>query len=536
MRPGRHIFSYLITCLFLALMGLMIVHGAGLAAIPPLIIADSSQDHLLLLNDINGDGAYLEGSEITVIYNDSSDIPLSVPAAMLQRDDDLLLLDGGSLDTLLSLRDTNNDGFLSGIDEITALYDGGNSVPDWVYPTSLCRGPAAEPTTEGETLYVADRSTTRRRVLRLHDTDGDGLFHTPGECQVWWSTNTTPGTDPLMLPTAITPFGKESVLVADGSQGNVYRCQDIDGNGIIDDASEFSLWFSQPSDHGITTVDHLITGAHGEIYLADESAQLILCLHDHNQDGDSDDAGEVIPFSTTLAARALLAHPAGGVFLADATQDTLFHLIDLDGDQIASQPAEMITLMPTPTSQLSTPTALSCPPGWGSLHFESIQPAWVNRDGGTILEIQGDGWIQGENVFLELAGLVISTRSSFPQRLLVELPALPEGVHDLILHTDDRHGYFPSVIPVVPFFLRGDVTGDGVINLADPLRLLEWIYIPGTEPLPCLDAADSNDDELLQMIDAIWILEYLFGEGPPPLSPFPVPGPDPIAEGHGCMN
>ena len=154
---------------------------------------------------------------------------------MLQRDDDLLLLDGGSLDTLLSLRDTNNDGFLSGIDEITALYDGGNSVPDWVYPTSLCRGPAAEPTTEGETLYVADRSTTRRRVLRLHDTDGDGLFHTPGECQVWWSTNTTPGTDPLMLPTAITPFGKESVLVADGSQGNVYRCQDIDGNGIIDD-------------------------------------------------------------------------------------------------------------------------------------------------------------------------------------------------------------------------------------------------------------------------------------------------------------
>ena len=151
----------------------MIVHGAGLAAIPPLIIADSSQDHLLLLNDANGDGAYLDDSEISIIYNDSSDVPLSVPAAMLQRDEDLLLLDGGSLDTLLSLRDTNKDGFLSGIDEITSLYDGGNSVPDWVYPTSLCRGPAAESISEGETLYVADRSTTRRRVLRLHDTDGD---------------------------------------------------------------------------------------------------------------------------------------------------------------------------------------------------------------------------------------------------------------------------------------------------------------------------------------------------------------------------
>ncbi len=52
---------------------------------------------------------------------------------------------------------------------------------------------------------------------------------------------------------------------------------------------------------------------------------------------------------------------------------------------------------------------------------------------------------------------------------------------------------------------------------------------------PCLDAADANDDGLLNLSDAIAILAYLFRQGviPPPSPPGP-PGYDPTPDDLDC--
>ncbi len=83
-------------------------------------------------------------------------------------------------------------------------------------------------------------------------------------------------------------------------------------------------------------------------------------------------------------------------------------------------------------------------------------------------------------------------------------------------------------------FIRGDVNGDGQVTISDAQRLRMWL-IDGLE-LPCMDAADVNDDGRLDDGDWIRIIYHLgaggTGEGysqigiPPMPPPFPEPGPD----------
>ncbi len=67
------------------------------------------------------------------------------------------------------------------------------------------------------------------------------------------------------------------------------------------------------------------------------------------------------------------------------------------------------------------------------------------------------------------------------------------------------------------FFRRGDVDGDGQRNIADPLCLLQFLFLGAGAP-SCLDAADSNDDGQIDVSDAVFLLMHLFaGSRAPPL-------------------
>jgi hypothetical protein len=60
-----------------------------------------------------------------------------------------------------------------------------------------------------------------------------------------------------------------------------------------------------------------------------------------------------------------------------------------------------------------------------------------------------------------------------------------------------------------PRFLRGDVTGDKAINLADALKLLDALFASNGS-ISCADAADANDDGSLNVSDAIMLLRHVF--------------------------
>jgi hypothetical protein len=73
-------------------------------------------------------------------------------------------------------------------------------------------------------------------------------------------------------------------------------------------------------------------------------------------------------------------------------------------------------------------------------------------------------------------------------------------------------------------FHRGDVNGDGSINITDPVVLLEYLFLGGVKP-GCMEAANADDNEALDINDPVVILSWLFLGGDAPPAPGPVGTP-----------
>ncbi len=82
-------------------------------------------------------------------------------------------------------------------------------------------------------------------------------------------------------------------------------------------------------------------------------------------------------------------------------------------------------------------------------------------------------------------------------------------------------------------FRRGDADGSAEIDITDAVVTLGWLFLGGAEP-PCLDAADTNDDDSIDITDATYTLTFLFTGGAVPPAPHPGCGVDPSPDGLGC--
>ncbi|MBN1418127.1 MAG: hypothetical protein JXP34_05085 [Planctomycetes bacterium] len=76
-------------------------------------------------------------------------------------------------------------------------------------------------------------------------------------------------------------------------------------------------------------------------------------------------------------------------------------------------------------------------------------------------------------------------------------------------------------------FRRADANADGIVDIADPVFTLEFVFSLRPEVPECLDALDANDDGAIDIGDAVFTLAYLFAHAEPPPWPFPGPGIDP---------
>jgi hypothetical protein len=83
-------------------------------------------------------------------------------------------------------------------------------------------------------------------------------------------------------------------------------------------------------------------------------------------------------------------------------------------------------------------------------------------------------------------------------------------------------------------FRRGDVDHSGRVSVGDAVSLLLFAF--GARPVPCVDAADANDDGVIDGSDAVFTLLYIFAlaNSSPFPEPFEVAGPDSTIDELGC--
>lgn len=64
-------------------------------------------------------------------------------------------------------------------------------------------------------------------------------------------------------------------------------------------------------------------------------------------------------------------------------------------------------------------------------------------------------------------------------------------------------------------YLAGDANGDGVVELADVVYLINYLYKGGPPPDP-LAAGDPNADCVVELADLVYLINYLYKSGPAP--------------------
>ena len=73
-------------------------------------------------------------------------------------------------------------------------------------------------------------------------------------------------------------------------------------------------------------------------------------------------------------------------------------------------------------------------------------------------------------------------------------------------------------------FHRGDVNNDSLLDISDAVGILDYLFSGGLR-LTCLEAADFNNDWVVDITDPVATLNYLFVGGAPPAAPGPIESP-----------
>ena len=96
------------------------------------------------------------------------------------------------------------------------------------------------------------------------------------------------------------------------------------------------------------------------------------------------------------------------------------------------------------------------------------------------------------------------------------------GAQDVVVSSVAGSGGTDSPLGHVEF-IRGDVNGDLFIGISDAIFMLEFLFTDGPTPR-CLATLDSDGDDAVEgLVDAIYFLNALFLDGTPSI---PAPSPN----------
>jgi hypothetical protein len=115
------------------------------------------------------------------------------------------------------------------------------------------------------------------------------------------------------------------------------------------------------------------------------------------------------------------------------------------------------------------------------------------------------------------APIPVSLASGDSGDILLEIMPRTSGIANVTMRITSRAN--PSLSDSITFTLnlRGDANSDGKISVSDVVYMINYLFKGGPPPVP-LESADINCDRKLDVSDVVYLINYLFKGGPPPCS------------------
>ena len=407
-------------------------------------------------------------------------------------------------DRVLALRDVDDSGAVeAALDSITVFYDDSSPGPDLSIPSHLW-------VDDDGTLYVLDGGTLDM-ILALGDVTGDGDANDDGEVHVFYDSATS--AIPLRTPNTLIrgPGGAFYVVDDSAVAPRIVKLQDKDGNrdamgdgeaSVVYDSSALSL--VGPQD-----MESLAFDAEGRAYVGDSETGAVFRMTDENGDGTFLDADEVQLFFQSTDAFPLtdvdcLAVVDSDVYACDEDKGVVLQLRDADVNHSVDPTAGEATIFLDGTLTADTNDFLRLPTGTFLVLDGAEDTIFAATD------LDGDGQARG---VAEIVRWLVDDGTSL---------STPSGL-----------AFAPDPSDDVFVFVRGNAVDDDVLNVTDPIFVLEYLFI-GARYEGCVDVLDVDDNGRLNITDPVYLLNFLFAGGNPPPAPFPAVGPDPTEDAWEC--
>jgi hypothetical protein len=169
----------------------------------------------------------------------------------------------------------------------------------------------------------------------------------------------------------------------------------------------------------------------------------------------------------------------------------------------------------------------------------------LGSDGKVVFELVLDNDQSGPFVHLHVANLIFRYNGADPIEDLLLVEASLIDTQGLALRAEAGGGgnygmSEPGVLTFLPaYFVRGNVDSsssprdkdsyNAVGNMTDAMLLFDALF-KGGAALPCNDAADVNNNGLIEVSDVVHLLNHLYRGGAPPRPPYPQAGFEDPAE------
>ena len=309
-----------------------------------------TDDRLWAVEDVNNDGDFNDPGDVVVYYDENvGGQTMSVTNGISVDSDGTIYTVDSNEDVVLWLKDVNGDGDANDAGEVHVFYHSTTNAQGIVMASA--QNVYADPASN--VVWVANAGTTGGGVdaiLRLEDLNADGDADDAGESLQYFTPAPGGATGDSIPTSVIVGLDGKVYYLENGASGvltrGVYRLDDLDASGVIDQPGEVTPYFLPPA--GPATAFHwcLRRDAQGWYYMNDTGNERIWRFK------DLDGSGTVSPPSVVpnpLTDESVIWYAVGAasnlwqvsfgsngevIAVEDQTPDRIFRLADANADGV----------------------------------------------------------------------------------------------------------------------------------------------------------------------------------------------------------